>query len=75
MAEIIIKRKSKRVWPWIVGILGILILAIILWLAFGNTNTTNRMGYLQSANQREVASKHLRYIPEVMITKLETYLA
>jgi hypothetical protein len=72
MAEIIIRRKSKRVWPWILGIL--VVIAIVVWLVFTNTSD-NRVSHLQTNNQPEMAARHLRYIPEVMITKLETFLA
>ncbi|WP_162441257.1 hypothetical protein [Rhodocytophaga rosea] len=73
MAEIIIKRKSKRVWPWILGIL--VVLAIVLWLVFRNMQVENRVSHLQTAKQPEMAARHLRYIPQVTITKLETFLA
>jgi hypothetical protein len=73
MAEIIIRRKAKRVWPWILGIL--VVLAIVVWLLLQNTNIADQVGHLQTEEQPEMAAKHLRYIPEVMITKLETFLA
>lgn len=73
MAEIIIRRKSKRVWPWILGIL--LVLAIVVWLVVRNTNVATHTGHLQNDEQPDLAVRHLRYIPQVMITKLETFLA
>lgn len=73
MAEIIIRRKSKRVWPWVLGILAVL--AIVVWLVFRNTKAENRIGYLQTTEQPQMAARHLRYIPEVMITRLETFVA
>jgi hypothetical protein len=73
MAEIIIRRKSKRVWPWVLAIL--VVLAIVAWLILTNTHLAEQLGYLHTSEQPEMASRHLRYIPEVMITKLETFLA
>lgn len=73
MAEILIRRKSKRVWPWVLAIVAVL--AIIVWLVFGN-KIQGRLGDLQTKEgSATIASRHLRYIPQVMVTRLETYLA
>jgi hypothetical protein len=73
MAEIQIKKKEKPIWPWILGILAIV--AIIAWLIFGNNKENNRTSQLKEKTESTIAAKHLRYVPEVMVTKLETFLA
>jgi hypothetical protein len=73
MAEIEIKKKEKPIWPWILGILAIV--AIIAWLVFGSKKENSRTSQLKADKESTIAAKHLRYVPEVMVTKLETFLA
>lgn len=72
MAEIFIRKKSKPIWPWLLGSMALL--ALIVWLVFGN-RIQNQVNRVHTDEESKLAAKHLRYIPQVMITKLETYLA
>jgi quinol-cytochrome oxidoreductase complex cytochrome b subunit len=76
MAEIEIKKKSKPVWPWIVGIL--VVLAIVAWLIFRNNNTnqrTNEMSQLKIMAASTLVLRKAPVFPEHVPIKLETYLA
>jgi hypothetical protein len=73
MAEIQIKKKERPIWPWILGLL--IVIAIVAWLIFGNKKQNNQTSQLRAESELTLKSKHLRYVPEVMVTRLETYLA
>ncbi len=76
MAEIEIKKKSKPVWPWIIGIL--VVLAIVAWLIFRNNDTngrTNEMSLLKTITESNFVLRKAPVFPEHVPIKLETYLA
>lgn len=76
MAEIEIKKKSKPVWPWIIGILAIL--AIVAWLFFRNRDTnqnTSEMSQLRAMTESKMVLRKKPVFPECVPIKLEAYLA
>lgn len=38
MAELHVQKKETNIWPWIIGVL---VLAAVLWYAFGRDDTRN----------------------------------
>ncbi len=38
MAELHVQKKETNIWPWIIGVL---VLAAVLWYAFGRGDTMN----------------------------------
>ncbi len=76
MAEIEIRKKSKPIWPWIIGIL--VVLAIVAWLIFRNNDNsqrTNQTSQLKIMVESTLVMRKTPVFPEHVPIKLETYFA
>ena len=51
------KRKKKRIWPWVVGILGVLVLAVVVYGIIIYKNLTDTAKEIHEPIDRTVSEK------------------
>lgn len=76
MAEIEIRKKRKAIWPWVIGILAVLV--IIAWLVFKNQDVNKSANGISHGKALAVETLVLRKMPvfpQTVPIKLEAYLA